>query len=43
MEKKINTKLLAEICEAAGAPGHEQKIREIVLKAPICEPILIKR
>ena len=28
----INTKLLAEICEAAGAPGHEQRIREIVLR-----------
>ena len=28
----INTKLLAKICETAGAPGHEQRIREIVLK-----------
>ena len=28
----INTKLLAEICEAPGAPGHEQKIREIVYR-----------
>jgi endoglucanase len=28
----INVKLLAEICEAAGAPGHEQRIREIVLR-----------
>ena len=28
----INIKLLAEICEAAGAPGHEQRIREIVLR-----------
>lgn len=26
----INTQLLAEICEASGAPGHEQRIREIV-------------
>ena len=25
----INVKPLAEICEAAGAPGHEQRIREI--------------
>ena len=25
----INVKLLAEICEASGAPGHEQRIREI--------------
>ena len=28
----INTTLLAEICEAAGAPGHEQRIREIITK-----------
>ena len=28
----IKKKLLAEICEEAGAPGHEQKIREIVLR-----------
>ena len=28
----INTKLLAEICETAGAPGHEQRVREIVLR-----------
>lgn len=28
----INTKLLAEICEAAGAPGHEQRVREIVIR-----------
>ena len=28
----INKKLLQEICEAAGAPGHEQRIREIVLR-----------
>ena len=28
----INTKLLAEICEVAGAPGHEQRVREIVLR-----------
>ena len=27
-----NKKLLAEICEAAGAPGHEQRVREIVLR-----------
>ena len=32
MVKKINTKLLAEICEVAGAPGHEQRVREIVLR-----------
>lgn len=29
---KTNVKLLAQICEAAGAPGHEQRVREIVLK-----------
>lgn len=27
-----NKKLLAEICEVAGAPGHEQRVREIVLR-----------
>ena len=28
----INTKLLAEICEVAGAPGYEQRIREKIIK-----------
>ena len=28
----INTKLLAKLCEVAGAPGHESRVREIVLK-----------
>tara|TARA_B100000902_G_C27215791_1_gene866864 strand:- start:123 stop:1169 length:1047 start_codon:yes stop_codon:yes gene_type:complete len=28
----INTKLLAEICEVAGAPGHEQRVREVILR-----------
>lgn len=28
----INTALLAEICKVAGAPGHEQRAREIVLR-----------
>ncbi len=28
----INTKLLAEICEVAGAPGHEQRVRKLVLR-----------
>ena len=28
----INIKLLAEICETAGAPGYEQRIREIVIR-----------
>ena len=29
---KTNVKLLAQICEVAGAPGYEQKVRELVLK-----------
>ena len=39
----INKKLLAEICEEAGAPGHEQKIREIVLREvkPLVDEIRI--
>lgn len=28
----INVKLLKQICEIAGAPGHEQRVRELVLK-----------
>ena len=28
----INIKLLTEICETAGAPGYEQRIREIVVE-----------
>ncbi|MBK7181591.1 MAG: M42 family metallopeptidase [Bacteroidetes bacterium] len=28
----INIKLLKEICEVAGAPGHEQRVREVVLR-----------
>ena len=28
----MNIKLLKEICEIAGAPGHEQRVRELVLK-----------
>src|ERR1043165_3834862 len=28
----INVKLLKEICEVAGAPGHEQRVRELVLR-----------
>jgi putative aminopeptidase FrvX len=28
----INIKLLKEICEIAGAPGHEQRVREIILR-----------
>ncbi len=43
MSKKINTKLLAEICEVAGAPGHEQRVREIVLRevTPLVDEIKI--
>jgi endoglucanase len=28
----INVKLLKQICEVAGAPGHEQRVRELVMK-----------
>ncbi|TND10191.1 MAG: peptidase family protein [Bacteroidetes bacterium] len=28
----INVKLLKQICEIAGAPGHEQRVRELVIK-----------
>ncbi len=28
----INVKLLKEICEIAGAPGHEQRVRELVIR-----------
>ena len=28
----INTKLLANLCEVAGAPGHENRVRKIVLE-----------
>ena len=29
---KLNIPLLKEICETAGAPGYEQRIREVVLR-----------
>ena len=32
MKKKINVPLLASICEIAGAPGFEQRVRELVIK-----------
>ncbi len=37
----INFALLKELCEAPGAPGHEEAIREIVIRElePICESI----
>ena len=39
----INIKLLAEICEVAGAPGHEQRVREIILREikPLVDEIKI--
>ena len=39
----INIELLAEICEAPGAPGHEQRVREIVLRevGPLVDEIKI--
>ena len=39
----INTTLLAEICEESGAPGHEQRVREIVLREvkPLVDEIKI--
>ena len=39
----INTKLLAEVCEVAGAPGHEQKVREIIQREikPLVDQIKI--
>ena len=39
----IDKKLLAEICEASGAPGHEQRIREIVLRevTPLVDEVKI--
>ena len=39
----INTELLAEICEVAGAPGHEQRVRDIVLREvrPLVDEIRI--
>ena len=39
----LNIKLLKEVCEAAGAPGHEQRIREIVLREvePLVDEIQI--
>jgi len=39
----INVELLAEICEVAGAPGFEQRIREIVLRevTPLVDSVSI--
>ena len=39
----INTALLKEICEAPGAPGFEQKIRDLVLKTvtPLVDEVTI--
>ncbi|MCC7332632.1 MAG: M42 family metallopeptidase [Flavobacteriales bacterium] len=40
---KFNTKLLKEIAETPGAPGHEQRIREVVLREikPLVDEITI--
>ena len=39
----INVQLLKTICEVAGAPGHEQRVRELVIKEvkPLCDKISI--
>jgi putative aminopeptidase FrvX len=39
----INVKLLAHICEVAGVPGHEQRIRELVIKevTPLADKVSI--
>lgn len=39
----INVSLLKEICEVAGAPGFESRVREIVLREirPICDEVRI--
>src|SRR3954466_1030380 len=39
----INVKLLKEICEIAGVPGHEQRVREFVLKnvKPLADKVTV--
>lgn len=39
----INIKLLSEICETPGAPGHEQRIRELVIRevAPFVDELSV--
>jgi tetrahedral aminopeptidase len=39
----INVNLLKEIAEVAGAPGHEQRVREIVLReiTPLVDEVII--
>tara|TARA_Y100000589_G_scaffold190556_1_gene180515 strand:+ start:112 stop:1155 length:1044 start_codon:yes stop_codon:yes gene_type:complete len=39
----INTKLLSDLCEVAGAPGHENRVRNMVLKEikPLVDEITI--
>lgn len=39
----LNIKLLAEICEAPGAPGYEKKIRDIVLRevTPLVDEVMV--
>ena len=39
----INLPLLKELCEVPGAPGHEERVREIVIRElkPICDEISV--
>jgi putative aminopeptidase FrvX len=39
----INLTLLKELCEAPGAPGHEEKVREIVIRelTPLCDEVTV--
>lgn len=39
----INVKLLADICEVPGVPGHEQRVRELVIKevTPLVDKVTI--
>ena len=38
----INVKLLKQICEVAGAPGREQRVREIVLKEVLTTWVILQ-
>ncbi|MCC7302668.1 MAG: M42 family metallopeptidase [Bacteroidia bacterium] len=39
----INVKLLKQICEIAGAPGHEQRVRELVIREvkKLCDKVTV--
>jgi tetrahedral aminopeptidase len=41
----LNVPLLAEICEVAGAPGYESRVRDIVIRevTPLCDEISIDK